>query len=206
MTLFAPPIPPAIDLTVAGNHIERAVVRIVETNLLPNWRVAIDLIVGTNASVATRPEAAAYLVAENLTTDGSSLFPSSTTAGPPAWLTAIHEKSGLSYTEIARLIGVERRSVYFWLEGRSITAEHRDHISEMHGLVQRVDTGSPTRVADALSAAYPAVDPAAKPDRLGTARIREGDPRARLPLFGVAALLSTGIDDERPSGDVTDEG
>ena len=53
----------------------------------------------------------------------------------------IRAKSGLPYVEIARLVGVERRTVYFWLEGRAIAPENLGRLQGLLDVVRRLQSG-----------------------------------------------------------------
>jgi DNA-binding XRE family transcriptional regulator len=56
---------------------------------------------------------------------------------------ALHDRSGLTWEEIADLLGVKRRSVHFWAKGQPISATNARHVNELWQLVVALDLGDP---------------------------------------------------------------
>lgn len=57
---------------------------------------------------------------------------------------ALHDRSGLTWEEIAELLGVKRRSVHFWAKGQPISATNARHLNELWQLVVALDVGDPS--------------------------------------------------------------
>lgn len=72
----------------------------------------------------------------------------------PRWgaevVTEIRQRSGLTWEQIARLVGVARRSLHLWAKGRSISAPNADRLRQVLALVRSVDTGDPKTTKDRL--------------------------------------------------------
>ena len=67
-------------------------------------------------------------------------------------LRALHDRSGLTWEEIADLVGVKRRSVHFWAKGHPVNATNARHLSELWQLVAGIDGGDPSATRRALLA------------------------------------------------------
>jgi predicted transcriptional regulator len=106
-------------------------------------------------------------------------------------------RTGLSYGQLAALIGVERRTLYFWLEGRSISPDNRSRLESLVERARLVDHGSPAETAQRLVDTAPTPSVTQARDRLEGFRIRERDEAARFPFFDVATLLGgVNVDEE----------
>jgi len=58
---------------------------------------------------------------------------------------AIHElhfKSGLTWDQLARLFGVNRRSVHFWASGKPLATRHEEKLFHLLTLIRTIDRGS----------------------------------------------------------------
>ena len=58
-------------------------------------------------------------------------------------LTRIHTISGLTWEEIAYLLGVSRRAVHNWLNGLKVSSKNARNLAELHRIIQKVDRGDP---------------------------------------------------------------
>lgn len=192
MTFFSPPIAPPVDLTAARRatvHIERAAP---EPTHVPAWALTLDFVDRTNGSWAAKDSASGVHVGELLTNDGT-FWPASAAPDDPAlWLSELRQRTDLSYAEVARLIGVERRTLYFWLEGRAISDENRGRLAALVADARRLEARDAATTGALLRAALPTVEAPPRADRLAGHRLREGDPSARLPALHPAILMSSG--------------
>jgi hypothetical protein len=164
----------------------------VESSILPHGRFDLDLILGTNPRVAPREPTTVWLATSGATNDGLQESPIDATGELRSWLVELKRRSGLPYAALAGMIGVERRSVYFWMEGRPISPKNRSRVAGMYKFALRIDGAGTAATAVALRASYPTMESPAKLDRLADARVHEGDRAAKLPYFDVATLMSTG--------------
>ncbi|MCY3020093.1 MAG: helix-turn-helix domain-containing protein [Planctomycetota bacterium] len=75
-----------------------------------------------------------------------------TSAGSPAvaatrQTTAVSELrqlSGLSWDQLARILGVSRRSIHFWASGKTLTQANEEKLNRVLSVVRRLDRGSAT--------------------------------------------------------------
>ncbi len=68
---------------------------------------------------------------------------------------AIHElrhRSGLTWDQVADLMGVSRRSVHLWASGRELSARNQEHLHRVLAAVRAVDHGSAGATRSALFA------------------------------------------------------
>jgi hypothetical protein len=74
-----------------------------------------------------------------------------TTAGAPVPLVAasagavigeLRRLSGLTWDQLARLLGVSRRSVHFWASGKPMAPSNEEHLRCLLAVVRKVDRGS----------------------------------------------------------------
>jgi hypothetical protein len=52
--------------------------------------------------------------------------------------------SGLTWEQMARLLGVSRRSVHFWASGELVRATHQERVQRLLAVLRQVDRGSAT--------------------------------------------------------------
>lgn len=52
--------------------------------------------------------------------------------------------SGLTWEQMARLLGVSRRSVHFWASGEPVRASHQERVQRLLAVLRQVDRGSAT--------------------------------------------------------------
>ena len=56
---------------------------------------------------------------------------------------SLRRRSGLTWDELARILGVSRRTLYNWSVGGQISAAHARILADIVGLIHEVDTGDP---------------------------------------------------------------
>jgi transcriptional regulator with XRE-family HTH domain len=52
--------------------------------------------------------------------------------------------SGLTWEQMARLLGVSRRSVHFWASGEPVRASHQERVERLLAVLRQVDRGTAT--------------------------------------------------------------
>jgi DNA-binding transcriptional regulator YiaG len=133
-------------------------------------------------------------VSDNLA-DSSSLLPELAKS-----VRALHERSGLTWDELAYIFGVSRRTLHNWSTGGQVSASHAQAIASVTGVIHDVDAGDPkltrskllaptaegetayTRLA--ISLKRPATSaPDYRPDQLLSARHNSPDPTGSLVNF-----------------------
>lgn len=60
--------------------------------------------------------------------------------------------SGLSWQHLARLFGVDRRSIHFWASGRTMSDGNAEHLARVVALLRQLDRGDPARTREWLLA------------------------------------------------------
>lgn len=109
-------------------------------------------VVGTsNAAVA--PECPEVRPTADRTTAGGRGGTQRDGATAPALaVRALHDRSGLTWEELARLFGVSRRAVHSWAAGGRMNAHHSELLSKLTLVVESVDTGDPAHTRGRLMA------------------------------------------------------
>jgi len=90
--------------------------------------------------------------------------------------------SGLTWAQLAKLFGVSRRSVHFWVSGKPLNAVNHQRLMQVLNVVRHADRGTARGTREALLAAREgttAFDMLAD-QRFGEARIALGRGRTRL--------------------------
>lgn len=64
----------------------------------------------------------------------------------------LHENSGLTWDQIARALGVSRRSVHLWASGGRVSSRNAEHLASMYAAVREVDAPHARARRDALLA------------------------------------------------------
>ncbi len=59
-----------------------------------------------------------------------------------AAIAELRRRSGLTWDELARLFGVERRSVHFWASGKALNPANEARLDQMLAVVRYIDRGS----------------------------------------------------------------
>jgi hypothetical protein len=190
------PMPVFIGTGVSDNPPQ--LVRKAEELLSPASLIRLSTLVGTNDSMSVRGDSTRVLMLGDWTNAG----PSSVDAAGPMAAAAVQDlrrRTNLPLATLARMLGVERRSVYFWIEGRPIAPENQARLDDLRSLAVRLDQGNPADTAKLLLASADlSRDVPARTDRLAGLRATEGEPGSRLPAYGVATLLERG-DDRLPT-------
>jgi hypothetical protein len=184
MTFFTPP---AVPVDTAPRKYAQTPL---DAAIYATGRVDLDHLVGTNSIVAPSRGQVIYVLPESSTVDGSSF--TDVRIDQRVLVGELRARTGLSYGRLARLLGVERRSLYFWIEGRAISSDNLDRLTEVTELCRSFDRGNPAETAERLLHASPDAAALPKVDRLAGLRISESDEAARFPVFDVATLLGSG--------------
>lgn len=69
---------------------------------------------------------------------------------PEYVLRGIRRISGLTWEELACVMGVSRRSLHLWDGGGNLTQEHLHRLHELSALMQRLDKGNPVHLRNLL--------------------------------------------------------
>jgi DNA-binding transcriptional regulator YiaG len=93
----------------------------------------------TLAAAPPAPDLAACRSLE-YTTPGASVSIERSSA---ASIAALRQLSGLTWDQLARLLGVSRRAVHFWAEGRPMAPSHEEHLQRLLAVVHELHRGSP---------------------------------------------------------------
>jgi hypothetical protein len=64
---------------------------------------------------------------------------------PSEVIADIKKRSGMTWHQVARLFGVDRRSVHLWVRGGGISSEHIERAFSLQSLLDRIDAGNPMR-------------------------------------------------------------
>jgi len=59
-----------------------------------------------------------------------------------AAISELRRRSGLTWDQIARLFGVARRSVHFWISGKALNASNEERLNRLLSVVRYIDRGS----------------------------------------------------------------
>lgn len=94
---------------------------VVTESMVERWTAAAI------ASTAPIPSAAAAPVAEGCADQGAQVM-------------ELRRRSGLTWSRLAELFGVERRSVHFWASGRAMNDLNRERLGRVLGIVRRLPT------------------------------------------------------------------
>ncbi len=65
-------------------------------------------------------------------------------------ITELRAVSGLTTEQVARLLGVTRRSVHNWINGNTMAAQHEERLSRLLALVQALPGATPAERRSAL--------------------------------------------------------
>jgi transcriptional regulator with XRE-family HTH domain len=95
--------------------------------------------------------------------DFTALYPPQTNAGasasepsPPSAgdvLAELRRLSGLSWEQLARMLGVSRRALHFWASGKAMARSNEEHLQRVLAVVRTIDRGSTAATRAALLAA-----------------------------------------------------
>jgi DNA-binding transcriptional regulator YiaG len=62
----------------------------------------------------------------------------------------IQTRSGLTWQQLSKALGVSRRTLYLWSKGGSVSAMHIESLTKFESLVRRYDAGDPSTTRLAL--------------------------------------------------------
>ncbi|TFD74874.1 hypothetical protein E3T54_13065 [Cryobacterium sp. Sr8] len=71
---------------------------------------------------------------------------------PASLVLALHEESGLTWDQIARLLGVSRRAVHMWGSGGNLNAQNYESLAKLVALIRTLPGDSPSEKRTALLA------------------------------------------------------
>lgn len=57
-------------------------------------------------------------------------------------ITELRRISGLTWDQLARMFGVNRRSIHFWASGKALSVQHEAHLRRALDVIRRTDRGS----------------------------------------------------------------
>jgi DNA-binding transcriptional regulator YiaG len=78
-------------------------------------------------------------VAPSQTTSGTKVAETPSEAGA---LSELRRLSGLSWEQLARLLGVSRRTLHFWASGKAMARSNEEHLQRVLAVVRSLDRGS----------------------------------------------------------------
>ena len=100
------------------------------------------------ASAETQPNWARELAIAGQTNSG--VVPIGAKVTPGAAIGELRRRSGLTWDQLARLFGVARRSVHFWMSGKPLNAVNEERLGRMLAVVRHVDRGNAQATRAAL--------------------------------------------------------
>ncbi|MCB1821917.1 MAG: XRE family transcriptional regulator [Candidatus Competibacteraceae bacterium] len=116
---------------------------------------------------------------------------------PSAAIIELRRRSGLTWEQLARLLGVAPRSVHFWASGKPLNAAHEERLGRVLAVIRQIDQGQARATRAALmTAASDGVMPfdllltdrfAEVTERLGASPPRPMPPRPPLAAHARAA-------------------
>lgn len=71
-------------------------------------------------------------------------------ASPAELIRAIYARSGLTWDQVARLLGISRRAAHQWAAGSRVTARHHELLASAVSLIDRLYAGDPASTRAAL--------------------------------------------------------
>lgn len=95
----------------------------------------------------------------------------------PELLTYIKRGTGFTWDQLARVFGVQRRSLHLWVKGARMNANNAERLEQVAAVVRLLDTGDPDRTRSALL--RPRTDGNSTFDLLCAGRYREALTAAR---------------------------
>jgi len=113
---------------------------------------------------------------------------------------SLHDRSGLTWDELAHMFGVSRRTLYNWSTGGRVSASHAQAITSVIRAIHQMDTGSPQLTRSRLLA--PAEDGTTIYTRL--AQQQSVPPAISGPAYRPDELLTGGSDSSDPTGPLVD--
>jgi transcriptional regulator with XRE-family HTH domain len=120
----------------------------------------------------------------------ASSAPSATQRPEPSTAAIVQElrqKSGLTWDQLGRLVGVSRRAVHLWVAGGRVNAHHLELLTQLHQIVDRLPATSPVERRALLfqtRRGEPSIFDAFLRQRTSEAGVVAGTPFAPDELFG----------------------
>lgn len=91
------------------------------------------------------------LAAALQTSSGSVTNPATTS--PSTAIVELRRRSGLTWEQLARLLGVAPRSVHFWASGKPLNAAHEERLGRVLAVIRQIDQGQARATRAALMTA-----------------------------------------------------
>ncbi len=125
----------------------------------------LETLIGTNPRTTTsRMTAGSLILAADSTSYGAVLPPVTDGSVTAARLLAVRKMTGLTWSQLAGILGVDRRSVHNWAVGGRMSSGHEEALSRLSDLSHRLFHGDPAATRHELFAHIPpATPPAARP-------------------------------------------
>lgn len=122
--------------------------------------LSLAALTGVAASGSTQVETIRVEVRRLVTADSPLIewdpFAPTRTAAAPTEVSAstllnqVHERSGLTWDQIARLFGVSRRAVHQWAAGGRLSSANREHLAEIVATINAMPETTPEQRSQAL--------------------------------------------------------
>ncbi|MCH4190403.1 MAG: helix-turn-helix domain-containing protein [Bifidobacterium tibiigranuli] len=100
------------------------------------------------AGIPTLRQTTAQLVDSRSRSSGSANEDDLPNTG--ALIREVQERSGLTYQQLAKALGVSRRTLYLWANGGTMSAAHSESLARFDALVREHDAGEPSATRLAL--------------------------------------------------------
>lgn len=120
----------------------------------PYWEIfhiSGTLTIQGTTSVETQGQWAKDAAAAEQTNSGLGAINATTT--PSTAIAELRRRSGLTWDQLARLFGVARRSVHFWVSGKALNAANEERLGRVLAVVRYVDRGNAQATRAALMTA-----------------------------------------------------
>jgi hypothetical protein len=84
-----------------------------------------------------------YVLVANVTNVGFVSFNKPEPLSPSALILDVHTRSGLTWDELSRLFGCDKRTLHLWARGSRPSDENESRLRQVANLVRQRDVGSP---------------------------------------------------------------
>ena len=101
----------------------------------------------TTSDESTREWTEDYFTVANTT--GGQVVETSNLAASAA-IAELRLRSGLTWDQLARLLGVARRSVHFWASGKPLNAANEERVGRLLAVIRHIDRGEARKTRTAL--------------------------------------------------------
>lgn len=136
----------AVDSTSAGGPMLKRQVR---EPVLLGWMLVR---LGTSTACAPPPDVVAR--AQRPSEQTTAGTPVVLGAPPGAAIAELRRLSGLTWCQLARLIGVSRRALHFWASGKPMAPSNEEHLQRLLAVVRKADRGSASANRTAILSAH----------------------------------------------------